>query len=118
VANSSLYTLSITAMGIAHQFLDPDNTKAQATQHGVGEVVLFLALEYKYQDVVERLDEHSLEDCLGRQKAIAIYIVDGWGAGFVSWFQQMLSKLCSWLESRFKGQYRSNVFSRGSLTCK
>jgi hypothetical protein len=36
-------------MGIAHQFLDPDNTKAQATHHGVGEVGL--ALEYKYLDV-------------------------------------------------------------------
>jgi hypothetical protein len=27
---------------------------------------------------VERLNEHSLEDCLGRQKATAIYIVGGW----------------------------------------
>jgi hypothetical protein len=42
-------------MGIAHQFLDPDNTKAQATHHSVGEVALFLALEYKYPDVVQTL---------------------------------------------------------------
>jgi hypothetical protein len=27
---------------------------------------------------VERLNEHSLEDCLGRQRAIAIYIIGGW----------------------------------------
>jgi hypothetical protein len=27
---------------------------------------------------VERLNEHSLEDCLDRQKATAIYIVGGW----------------------------------------
>ena len=39
---------------------------------------------------VERLNEHSLEDCLGRQRATAIYIVGGWvlsvysrGLGFV-----------------------------------
>ena len=34
-------------------------------------------------EAVERLNEHSLEDCLGRQRAIAIYIVDGWDAGIV-----------------------------------
>jgi hypothetical protein len=27
---------------------------------------------------VERLNEHSLEDCLGRPRATAIYIVGGW----------------------------------------
>jgi hypothetical protein len=32
---------------------------------------------------VERLNEHSLEDCLGRQRTIAIYILDGWDAGIV-----------------------------------
>jgi hypothetical protein len=32
---------------------------------------------------VERLNEPSLGDCLGRQRAMAMYIVDGWDAGFV-----------------------------------
>jgi hypothetical protein len=32
---------------------------------------------------VKRLNEPSLEDCLGRQRTIAIYIVDGGGAGIV-----------------------------------
>src|SRR2546430_1025903 len=42
------------------------------------------ACENKGQDVwvvpgtVKRLNEHSLEDCLGRPRATAIYIVGGW----------------------------------------
>jgi hypothetical protein len=36
------------------------------------------SLTSSYRKYVERLNEHSLEDCLGRWKATAIYIVGGW----------------------------------------
>jgi hypothetical protein len=41
-------------------------------------IIPLLYWEPRERDFVERLNEHSLEDCLGRQKATAIYIVGGW----------------------------------------
>lgn len=51
---------------------------------------------------VERLNESSLGNCLGRQRTMAIYIVDSWVAGFVLVSTKSLtpftfSSLCSYL---------------------
>ena len=42
------------------------------------------------EQCVEWLNERLLEDCLGRQRAMAIYIVGGWG---LSWFQHNVCRI-------------------------
>jgi hypothetical protein len=48
--------------------------------------LLIIIIFISASGLTERLNERSLEDCLGRQRAIAIYIVGGWEW---SWFQHL-----------------------------
>jgi hypothetical protein len=45
----------------------------------LSEVLVYGYCTACYDELVEWLNELSLEDCLGRQIATATYIIDGWG---------------------------------------